>query len=235
MQEQSRLLVGLSATDATLLDRVTERKAIDERRASELGAIEQLRVASAAIEAQRKDTTQKQDEEQTRLREEERRIVERRKQLMALGGTRAAKLLEREIDIASRTIQGIEQKVMQLLNEVEAIEAKVASMRKDIDDKQLSFEDSLPGMEKRTAELDADIKSLQAARDKTFEALDERVRGLYLRVHARYPGAAVARAASSSCRACYRALPAQTFNQVLAGNALIQCPGCSRILVSAEV
>ena len=55
-----------------------------------------------------------------------------------------------------------------------------------------------------------------------------------MRVNTRYPGEAVAAANKGSCRSCFRALPAQTYNQVLAGNILIQCPGCSRILVYQE-
>lgn len=176
----------------------------------------------------------RQSEEEERLRAEQRKIVERRKHLSTIGGTRGAKLMEREIDISSRTVQQMEQKVLQMLEETDQLKTKAASLRNELDTLQLEFEASASAAQTSLEELRSRMHGLEQRRDSDIAELDERVRGLYLRVSSRYPGSAVAVAEAGSCRSCFRALPAQTFNQVRSGNNLLQCPGCSRILIAAS-
>ena len=96
---------------------------------------------------------------------------------------------------------------------------------------QSQYDEEHPEMEKELKVLNKEISGFDKKKDKQLDNLEDRIRNLYLRVQTRYQADPVALAAKNSCRSCYRALPHQTYNQVLAGNMLMQCPGCSRILV----
>ena len=231
-QSQSAVLLSLAGVDGKLLVVTREKKDIESKRDVEFKEISALKQAADQLEAQKALGSSKQELEQTRLKDEEKKIVERRKQLSALGGTRGAKLVEREIDIATRTLQTMEQKALNAMAEVDQFDSRIAVLRAQLDEKQLAFEDAHSASDQRLAELDKSIKALSEEREQLSQLLEDRTRNLYNRVNQRYTGSAVAKAESAACRACFRSLPAQTFNQVLAGNVLIQCPGCSRILVA---
>lgn len=185
--------------------------------------------ADALLEAQ----AVKQGEEEERLRVEQRKIVERRKHLSSIGGTRGAKLMEREIDISTRTVQQMEQKVLQMLEETDQVKSRAAKLRAELDAKQLEVETGAAAVAGTLEECRTRLAALEGRRAEAVETLEERVRGLYVRISGKYPGGAIAVAEAGACRSCYRSLPAQMFNQVTSGSLLLQCPGCSRILIPA--
>ena len=82
-------------------------------------------------------------------------------------------------------------------------------------------------VEKQTAKLAKKRAKLVAS----IEEIDKRIVPLYERISTRYRGTSVSVAIEGSCRSCFRALPYQLYNQVLAGNSMLQCPGCSRLIV----
>ncbi|MCB0344365.1 MAG: hypothetical protein KDD66_04585 [Bdellovibrionales bacterium] len=171
--------------------------------------------------------------EEQRLKDEQIAMVQRRKQLTTVGGAKGAKLMERELDTATKTIQAMEERAMKAIEEADELEERLASLRDTVSEieqrLQSHVEDTKDDLEEVTATLAADTKE----RDKILDGLDDRLQRLYNRVAGRYPGDAVAFASKGSCRSCYRSLPPQTYNQVLAGNLLIQCPGCQRLIVAS--
>ncbi len=169
--------------------------------------------------------------EELRLKEEEEKIIERRKQLTTIGGAKSAKLVERELDIATRTLEELEKTATAAFEELDNVKAQMA----DIADRKSALVQSLEELTTETGpeleEIGKNVTKLSKQRDTQLKKLEPRLQGLYSRVNERYPGEAVAKAAEGSCQSCYRFLPQQRYNQIMAGNLLIQCPGCSRILV----
>jgi len=186
----------------------------------------------AELENAHKEGRLKQVMEQHRLRDENEKIVNRRKQLTAVGGAKVAKYVEREIDIASRSLEAMEASAIRALQEVDQLEGQLQPQRTDVEKLELEFEGFSQQATEKLTSLEKELKSLAKDRDNATLLVDERLLRLYNRVRTRYPAEAVARALEGACQSCSRALPSQTYNQILAGNLLIQCPGCSRILVS---
>ncbi len=228
-------LFHLSKSDVEIVVLKNRIQEVELEQKARFDQIVAQRNAVAQAETTHQAAATRQAEEEEKLRAEQRRIVERRKHLAALGGTRSAKLMEREIDISARSVQLMEQKVLQLIDETDKLQANLERQKAALESFELESEAKLPVAEETLKECRERLSTLDEKRKVAVENLEERVKVLYLRVSARYPGGAVAIAESASCRSCYRSLPAQTFNQVVAGSLLIQCPGCSRILVSAEV
>jgi predicted nucleic acid-binding Zn-ribbon protein len=227
----SKALYSLSKTDGEILVLSLRKSEIQQGRDSVLGEIGKLKSDIQTAEERHAQLRSRQQAEEERLKTEEKKIVERRKQLTALGGTKGAKLVEREIDIAARSLQTMEQKAIQALEEVEELGRKIEVLKSELDSKQLSLENSEGENEKLLAGLNEQLASLEERRNGFIAVLDERLKNLYQRINNRYPGGAIAVAEGGACRSCYRSLPAQTFNQVLSGN-LLQCPSCSRILIT---
>lgn len=226
-----KTLSSLSEVDrevATLRNRKKHIETQHEDISSELSqVITRLdELDTGRIEAEKKHTFEEQ-----RLKEEETKIVERRKQLTTIGGAKSAKLVERELDIATRLLESLEKTATEAFESLDNIKAQLS----DISDRRSGLEQSLEELKKESApeieEIEKNLGKLNKQREGLLEKLEPRLQGLYSRVNERYPGEAVAVAADGACQSCCRALPQQRYNQIMAGNLLIQCPGCSRILV----
>ncbi len=235
MNEVSSILVALSCLDAEITAFDMKEKAILSERQKFATEVKQLEQALAQVGASHAAATERQAAEEAKLRDEQRKIVERRKQLSALGGSKSARLLEREVDVAGRAIVQLEAKVVATLEEVEKLDRKRQETQLNLEVKQQEKDTLEPGWADTLATVKESVTSKKKEREANLLLLTPPIRQTYTRVGSRYPGSAVARAEGGSCKACFRALPAQVFNSVLMGKELVQCPGCSRILVSSEL
>lgn len=233
-QRVSQQLLRLSHLDGKIFELSNKKAELEAKRQGFVTAISAGRERLASWEQAHKDGRLKQVVEEHRVRDEHEKIVERRKQLTAIGGARVGKLMEREIDIASRTLQLMEERAMKALEEVDAIETQLAEMRVELEKLETQFEGENQQIETVLGEITGELTGYSKEREQAASALDDRMLRLYSRVKTRYPSDAVSVADSGACRSCFRALPAQTYNQILAGNIYIQCPGCSRILIQGD-
>jgi predicted nucleic acid-binding Zn-ribbon protein len=233
-QAPPETLLSLSQVDKKILHLLSRKNEIQTRLEthSRQIAAEKKRVATLESALQQQQT--RQSEEETRIKDEEKKIAERRKQLTALGGAKAAKMVEREIDISSRLMQQLEERMLKTLEGIETSKTTLAAAAALLDGLQTTFEAERPAGESALSEIEAQLGSSTEERDKLLSVLETNLLRLYERVRSRYPGDPIALAINGSCIGCFRALPMNLFHQVLAGGIGIQCPGCSRILVVGE-
>ncbi|HMO17777.1 MAG TPA: hypothetical protein PKA63_07170 [Oligoflexia bacterium] len=228
---QSENLKALNDLDKTILDL---EKGIKEIQSSVEENLKVFSVKNRQLEVVSRDlvaATLTHESEDKKLKEEEVKIVERRKQLTSLGGAKSAKLMERELDIAKRIMETLEQNVISALEKMDALSKQKDILLAQVDSLSAALRTEESEAKEKCSSAEKELVSLRSNRELLLKKLDERLQSLYKRVEKRYRGEAVAIAENGSCRSCFRALPAQTFNQVIAGYNLIQCPGCSRILI----
>ncbi len=228
----SKLLLLLSAADQKIVVLSHQKGEIENRRTHFQNEIKRFRQLVEEKTAKHQEAISRQGSEEHRLKDEEKKIVERRKQLTAMGGAKAAKLVEREIDIATKALQTLEDRLLRAIEEADKIDNELGRNKTELETVEAQFEAETAGSDERLNELVSQIAVLESERREVIEQLEDRYRDLYLRLRSKYPAGSVAIAEAGSCRSCFRSLPNQTFNQVLAGTILIQCPGCSRILVA---
>ena len=235
MNELSSILVCLSRLDAEISVLEAKEKSIK----SESEKFEQdcraLENSLNQLNAQHGAALSQQTAEENKLKEEQRKIVERRRQLSALGGSKSAKLLEREVDVAGRAILQLESRVVGMIEELEKVEKRRQDVQNNLEIKQKEKEALTNTWKDMLVGIHEDLGGKRGQREEALGCLTPQIKSTYSRISTRYPGSAVTKAATGTCQSCFRALPAQIFNTVLGGKELVQCPGCSRILVSAEL
>jgi len=187
--------------------------------------------ALRTIEVKLETASKNHEVEDDKLKEEEKKIIERRKQLSSIGGNKSAKLAQREVDIAKRLVETLENNVLSALSTVDDLQKKRTDLVAIV--KELTEQSDNKGAEviNRIKAAEVELNTFKETRLSLLGQLEQRLATLYKRVESRYRGDAVAEAEAGSCKCCFRSLPNQTFNQVIAGYNLMQCPGCSRILV----
>ena len=229
-KQLTNALIGLADADSLVNGFVIERDEILEVRNGLQKQIDQLQTSLEECEAKLESRRSEQVEETNKLKSEEMRIVEQRKQLTTMG-SKSAKLVERQIDLASQTLQQMEEKAVKAIEEVERLENDKDDIREKLSELQSQLKVDEETNDSRLTEIEGEVSKLEKSRDGSIGKLDDRLAKLYDKVHGRYPESAVSIAQKGSCRKCYRALPKQMYNQILSGTTSIQCPGCSRILV----
>ena len=227
-------LLSLSQRDSRICQLHYRQKELLARRSSLQEEVAALRVELTEKEAASCDVAARQALEDHRLKEEQAKIVERRKQLAAIGGAKVAKMMEREIDIAAKAIQSLEEAAIKVMEEAEVLNKEVTLLREQLEASEKALAEETPAADQELSSIENDLRIVNSERDGMFRELEPRLQRLYQRVQGRYPGSPVALASKSSCRACFRALPQQTYNQIMAGYYLIQCPGCARILIYTD-
>lgn len=230
----SKILFSLSETDKDIQALTNKRNDIENQRRSLYSELSLLKGRVVEIEGAYREAESRRALEDHRLKDEEQKISERRRQLTALGVMKNAKLVEREIDIASRALETMQKSVQEATDAATSLLTELNELKEKLEKIQQDFEQNTQDTEKTLEEVNSKLAAQTQEHETLIAQLDERLKSLYKKVNTRYPGEAVALAKNGSCRSCYRALPAQLYNQVIAGNRLIQCPGCSRILVFGE-
>ena len=145
-----------------------------------------------------------------------------------------AKVLEREVDIAARSVVQLEEVVLKTMEASELASAELTKQKTEFEALQKNIEARLPEIETRLADIVRQIAELSTERLKVLEGLEATARRLYDKIIARYPTGAVAIANAGICGGCQRSLPPQTYNQVKTYAVIAQCPGCNRILVAQD-
>ena len=226
-----KTLSALSEVDSEVAQLRGRENSIQTKMQEVTSELSQVVARIEELDLGRVDAEKRHSHEELRLKEEENKIIERRKQLTSIGGAKSAKLVERELDIATRVLETLEKSATEAFDSLDNIKAQLA----DISDRRSNLSQSLEELQKEASpeleEITKSLSKLNRQREGLLEKLEPRLQSLYSRVNERYPGEAVAVAGDGACQSCYRALPQQRYNQIMAGNVLIQCPGCSRILV----
>lgn len=87
----------------------------------------------------------------------------------------------------------------------------------------------------RSAELSAEIKTLEAQRESYISLVDDQVFSLYERVQRIRKGNGIALVKGLNCGGCFVSIPPQLRAQLERLEDIITCPSCSRILYPTDI
>jgi predicted nucleic acid-binding Zn-ribbon protein len=135
-----------------------------------------------------------------------------------------------EIEIAKADKDSLEEKVLLLMEEQDALTAELRSAERALAD------DEARGRERRTAlaaeqqQIDADLARLAAERRRASADVDARSLALYEQLLKGRRGVAVARLNGDICEACHVRLRPHVAQQVRRNDSVVQCDSCQRML-----
>ncbi|MFQ5473512.1 MAG: zinc ribbon domain-containing protein, partial [Dehalococcoidia bacterium] len=93
------------------------------------------------------------------------------------------------------------------------------------------WEEDQKRLKAEKADLEPEIERLRAARESESAGLDRAALALYQALRERRAGTAVAIVERSMCGGCRITLPTSILKKARAGNELVQCVSCERMLV----
>jgi uncharacterized protein len=219
LQEADKEIRRLKEEVAALPKRVA---VIEEKLSATKAKLEKAKNAAKADDAARKKF-------ETTIRDLQAKISKYRDQSLDVKTNEQYKALLHEIQFAEQEIRGNEDKILELMVNAEAREKDVKAAEAELKAETAEIEKEKADARQRTAEDEKLLTEWNGKRDKWRAGITPDVLRHYERV-LKFRGSGLAEVRDQQCTACRVMLRPQTYNEVRAGNTIIECESCQRIL-----
>ncbi len=142
--------------------------------------------------------------------------------------------LEKKIQELGRNAERHEDMILELLEEIDDLEGRVAEQSQKVERLQSEHEAVVSNYEETTATTTDEIAELEAARAEIAAELPGSLVKSYEQLRERHGGIAVAVLRGTTCAVCNVAVPSSLRARVEEGNGVVRCESCRRILVAGE-
>jgi predicted nucleic acid-binding Zn-ribbon protein len=235
--EELQALLELQAVDTAIDQRIHRRANLAERKA--LDDVDQRRQRALAVldqaAAARDEVSVRQEALEAELAATERRSGEVSRRLY--GGTvsasRELQAMSEEVDSLKARSSGLEDALLEVLEEREPIDALVAGRESELASIDAERARTLEALAEAEAVVDEEIAKLESKRADAVTKVPEQSLSRYERLRSRLGGVAVARLVGDRCDGCHLSLPATEIDRIrhLPAGELITCDQCGRMLV----
>lgn len=140
----------------------------------------------------------------------------------------------KEIEAQKKLKSGVEDKMIVLLEEAEALEQKRVTAEKDDGQLATESERKVKVLEAEQAELTAAIAEREKLRQEALEALPADLLKVYERIRKNKGGVAVVTTENERCNGCFNPVPAQRLLEIERQDRIYTCEACGRILVTEK-
>ena len=234
MFDQLRLLVRLQAMDKTLFDLGQERDVIPGRLA-DLTQAEQALHGKLEAQQQQLDQVQKRradleeiaDNVRARLRRAENR-------LMGSKSTKEYQAANAEIDDGKDSLKDTENQLLEIMEQVEALEKKVGELTERHDELVAASKQERAQLEERYHNTDSEISRMIGKREELAGQVDKDLMKDYNFIRQARDGVALAAVSEGTCTVCHMTIPPQQFNELQRMDKIMSCPSCRRLIYWAE-
>jgi predicted nucleic acid-binding Zn-ribbon protein len=141
--------------------------------------------------------------------------------------------MSEEVSMLNRRRAELEDRVVQIMEEAEPLEAEVAQRSEALARLEQEAEGLRGQLAAQEADLDAEIAAERQAKAARAAQVGPELLGRYERIRSRLGGVGVARLVGSSCGGCHLALPAAEVERLrhARAGAVLTCDQCGRIIV----
>ncbi len=158
-------------------------------------------------------------------------IKKSQERLNSIKNNREYQALLKEIEDLKRINAAAEDQMVGLLNQIEAVETKVAELRAQLQTvvADILKEQDVVNTETQTA--DKKLEELDAVRKEISSKVDAEVLDLFQKIQSKQTkGIAVVPVQDAVCHGCYVNIPPQMYNELQRCDSLKMCPNCQRII-----
>jgi uncharacterized protein len=135
--------------------------------------------------------------------------------------------IERELQHHRAQRDGLEERILELMERLETVQADVQSRDRAVAGLRERWEASRPDAERRRQQLGSEVVALRSERETLAGTMDPQSLALYDRLKAS-SGHAVSKVANGVCQWCRVVLPPKDVQH--ARSTLVTCNNCARIL-----
>lgn len=161
------------------------------------------------------------------------KIEEVQAQLYRPGVIRSPKELEDlqlELESLKRRRSELEDQALEAMDAMEEAQQKLKEAKAQLEELTETHDTGQTELGGRRGQLEDDLVTLEGRRTEQVALVDANLLALYDRLRANRQGQAVAKVAGGACQGCRISLPVNLVQRARAGNEIVQCSSCERIL-----
>ena len=140
----------------------------------------------------------------------------------------------KEIDDLGRDKNRLEERAIEILEELEAINVKSAESKEKKDTYRKKYEEDQRALNKELKALKNDLQKFEDDRTDICKRIDEPLLRQYDSIRNHKEGVGVSAVIKGVCQACHMGIPPQKFNELMRGDKLMNCPHCMRLIYWGE-
>lgn len=235
VKEAVETLVRLQAVD----DRVRRlREELAEKPrllAHDRGEVEAARARLAEAERKARDSQKSADRKELDVRTKEESVLKLEGQLNAATSNKVYSDLLLNIRSAQADIARLEEAILVLMDETEALESEVERVRVEVRNAEERYREAEKAVAAEVAALEERLRRRVSMRDLLASEVDPAILAVYDRVREARNGVGITRVGVDGegghfCRSCQITITVQDVSVAMGGSKVVQCRSCNRIL-----
>lgn len=203
---------------------------IPKRRGQILSYLENLKTEAKLIGDNFKHHEIEQKNRELELQEGQGARVKKEAQLHSIKSNKEYQATLTEIESLDRKNSRLEEKIIELMEQVEKERVLFKEKQKDLAVKEAELQRELEELDKRDKGLSARVAEARAAAETISSRIDPELYRRFVRIFDGKQGVAMATANGGYCGACNIRLTARLMQLTKRGQDLVMCEGCSRFL-----
>ncbi len=230
MQEKIKVLIQLQECDKRI-ETITEKKNEGPAKIEVLQRkVEEFQME---LQAKREELERLKKEKRDTEREIEDLEQKRKKsqaKLSSISSNKEYRAALKEIDDLERDKGLLEERALELMEAIEALEEECKGLEKERKQLQQECKKEEKEILKQMKKLDQELEQLEKEKGRLCEQIDQGLLRHYNNLRGRKGGLAISPVIKGVCQTCHMGIPPQKFNELIRGDDLMSCPNCNRII-----
>lgn len=230
MHRQIEMLAALQTVD----------REIKEQTGLKQGLLGELEAKQREIEAKRREVDalgaacaerEKSRAEKDRVFQDEgKKAMDKRMRMNRIKNVKELQALQREIDLMRQANGELEEELIKIMQEIDAIKAQIKTKEIEMVVLQEEWQKRQDDLQAQVGGIDKAVSEAAARRQSIASQLANDLISRYELIFARRGGTAVVEVSGGICQGCYMNIPPQLGNEIIKSEKLHLCPSCNRIL-----
>lgn len=228
--DQIGALIQIQETDSEII-RINAALALVEGRIDELNVKLKSFAGSISNKGTETDVLKKKLKDyELEILECQRRVDRGQSHIKSITTNKEYQAVLKEMDEAKKRKSMLEDRQLELMEEMETLEAEIESLRKDYVQLESFIESQKQEILTSSASERKDLEGLNSRRQNASEIVDPSLLSRYDRILKLVGGRAVAAVDRSICGGCHLNIPPQMFIELQRCKEIMYCPRCHRII-----
>jgi len=164
------------------------------------------------------------------FQDEGKKATDKRMRMNRIKNSKELQALQREIDLMRQSNGDLEEELIKIMQEIDAIKANIQSKEADMAALHAAWKKHQQELAGQISGIDHAVSDALSRRQSIAANLARDLISRYELIFSRRGGTAVVEVAGGICQGCFMNIPPQLGNEIIRSDKIHLCPSCQRIV-----
>jgi uncharacterized protein len=164
------------------------------------------------------------------FQDEGKKAMDKRMRMNRIKNVKELQALQREIDLMRQTNGELEEELIRIMQEIDAVKAQIQAREAEMATMQEEWLKKQKELEEKIHDIDEAVSQAATRRQSIASQVAGDLISRYELIFSRRGGTAVVEVSAGICQGCFMNIPPQLWNEIIRNEKLHLCPSCQRIL-----